>query len=261
MDYVCVRWSGKGFGDVMLTSLLVHTLRDNDVRCILGNNGAVFKELLDCAFCRSSRHKNHSVILKGFRTYNIKLANNQTILGTRLGILRQGFKDLTGSTFGKNLKVTRSYIPVRYYDISSIPSFDVVMGTVTGVWTPYRNWPYFSELKHMFREDGISYIDLDEHSVYGVECLNFVNKAKLYLGLETGRSHYVSKYANGKALILQGGYTLFKQWAWMYDYNHIGMELDCAPCWLIRNERCKFGWKCMIDLKPELVFDKIKEML
>jgi hypothetical protein len=149
-----------------------------------------------------------------------------------------------------------------------VPSLDVILCTKTGQWGPYRDWPYFSQLKDMFDKNNISYVDCQERGIYSHECLNYVKNAKLYLGLETGMSHYVSKYANGKALILQSGFCTFNFWAGLYDYDCLKHECPCVyrPCFIDR-DRLKGGIECPNDvccmngLSVDRVFQSVLDRL
>ena len=102
----------------------------------------------------------------------------------------------------KEIEITRDHIPVLYYDLPLVKEkkFDVVMVTQTGPFTPYRKWPYFNELKELLKKNKISFIDLSEMGARDIEFLNYVKNSKLYLGLETGPSHYASQVANGKGV-------------------------------------------------------------
>jgi hypothetical protein len=158
-------------------------------------------------------------------------------------------------------------VPVIYNDIQNVPTVDVVMCTQTGNWTPYRQWPYFDELKELFKKEDITYIDLNEEGIFSVKLLNYVNRCKLYLGLDTGTSHYVSQFANNKALIIQGGYVTFDFVFHAYHYDHIQIEeMPCSPCFINknhieRNEGCEFNHKCMMNLSSEVVFEEVRKRI
>lgn len=250
MKTVSLWWRGRGFGEPLVMSLVVNILNDNGVDSALRDRGKV-KELVDCPLISADAPKGT------FQTHawEYKCCSKPIILQ---------YIEHFESVIGKKLKINRNYIPVKFYDIPEIPSVDVAMGTETGKWTPYRNWPYFGELKKLFAKEGITYVDLDADRIRGIKCLNYVKKCKLYLGLETGMSHYVSQFANGKALVLQSGFTEFKFWAYLYDYDYLQVEnVPCRPCFInkqhiVREERkCGHDNMCMKSLSVDRVFKAI----
>jgi len=165
--------------------------------------------------------------------------------------------------------VKRNHVPVKYYDIP-VQKVDVALNTKTGKFTLYKWWPYFSELKQMLKKAKISFIDLDAdwRETYGIRCLNYVKRASLYVGLDTGMAHYVSKFANGKALIINGGYVEFEYWSHPYDFEVLQIEdMPCRPCILHKNSRkfegkvCEHNQRCMREISPAMVFNRIVERL
>ena len=90
----------------------------------------------------------------------------------------------------------------------------------------------------------------------------------MYLGLDTGTSHYVSKFANGKALIIQAGFNLFNWWAYTYDYDMITAEVKCSlrPCFLNmkyikKGEGCPYDVRCMKQITVKKVFYEVRKRL
>ena len=254
MKTISLWWRGRGFGEPLIMSLVVNILNDNGVDAVLRKHRKV-SELVDCPLI--SREATD----KTFQTYawTYECCSKPIILQ---------YIEYFENVVGKSLKITRDYIPVKFYDILEVPSVDIVMGTRTGNWSPYRNWPYFEKLKKLFNKEGITYIDLDTNGIRGVECLNYVNKCKLFLGLETGMSHYVSQFANGKTLILQSGFSEFEFWAYLYDYDHLQVEdVPCRPCFInkqhiARGERkCKLDNICMKNLTVDRVFEAVTKRI
>ena len=168
----------------------------------------------------------------------------------------------------QEIKTTKYKIPVKYYDILSIPSVDVSIVSKGGLWSGYKNWPYFKELKDKLNENKITYIDLSEKNIKNIECLNYIKKSKLYLGLDTGVSHYASSVASGKTLIIQSGYNYFDFWCF-YDYDYINVNIECQKCFLNyytitkkhKYMNCKNDHKCMKNISVDMVYNKIVEKL
>jgi len=179
-------------------------------------------------------------------------------------ILSCSLEDLSNLT-GRQVQLMHNYIPVRYHDLADVPSVDVAICSQSGRFSKYRNWPYFDELKAIFRKAGITYVDLtDLVAARGREasmaCLNYVKKSKLYLGLETGTSHFVSQFANGNSLILQSGFCRFSWWCF-YDYDHIEVDVDCKGCWLPSTEDCPYGHRCMREISVERVYGEVAKRI
>jgi hypothetical protein len=129
-------------------------------------------------------------------------------------------------------------------------------------------WPRLNRFKKILRQEGVSFIDLDRKGILGIECLNYVKKAKVYIGLDTGMSHYVSKFANGKTLALNGGFAAFDFWAYLYDYQCIEVpSVPCRPCYINKREIksgerfCDKRNMCMREIEPGLVFREVVKRL
>jgi len=254
MKTMSLWWRGRGFGEPLVMSLVVHILNDNGVNAVFRDHRNV-RELVDCPLI--TREESDET----FQTYSWMYEC------CRKPIILQYIEHYE-SIVGKKLKINRNHIPVKFHDIPDIPSVDVAMCTVTGKWTPYRNWPYFEELKELFTKEGITYADLDADKIMNIECLNYVKKCKLYLGLDTGMSHYVSKFANGKALILQGGFIEFDFWAYLYDYDCLQIEdVPCRPCFINKQHiakgkrKCELDNMCMKDISVDRVFKAVVERI
>ena len=248
-------WTGFGFGDRLMAGWMVRILIDNGFNAHGGRNK--YSDLIDCpefpdSDCEIRKIKLNNTIRDG--------------PGCETNLIDQKL-DRIAEVVGKKLVVGDHFIPVKYEDIPQVKGVDVAICSTTGNYSIYRNWPYFDELKSMLDNNGITYLDMDNpgpgmHPWRSHWVLNCVNKSKLYLGLETGTSHYVSKYAAGKALILQSGYTDFEYWAKYYDYDKISMHVDCSPCFLNKfKPPCPHEHKCMSDLCPEAVFEVIQQKL
>jgi len=246
-------WDGTGFGDKLIAGWMVNILIDNGFTAHSGKN--IVSHLLDCPTRPPVNHSEHVVFLNP----TIQKSSNTNIIDQKV--------DHLSSVVGKKLVIKDNFIPTLYKDVPEVESVDVSICSRTGIYTPYRNWPYFKDLKKMFDKEGITYTDMDRPGP-GMRgwrnhwVLNCVHKSKLYLGLETGTSHYVSKYAAGKALILQSGYSDFNYWAKYYDYDVLNFDVECSPCFINQFQKpCTHSHKCMYSLKPKIVFDYVIEKL
>lgn len=244
-----IHYSGDAFGDNLFSAYLTYTLIRNGFDAYLDNKRIA--HLVDCPTFSDKFYKGNEI-----RSFDC-VRQNRTGLQTKKKF--NVYTDLVFQ-FKKKfniktpIKLQLTYIPVKYKRENDVPSFDVVMVTQTGYWSPYRNWPYFSELKKMLIKSSISFIDITEEKIQNNFALNIVDNCRLFLGLETGVSHYVSKFANGKALILQSGYTTFDYWASIYNYKELSISVDCKPCW--KREGC-LEHNCMSYLKPSYVYEEI----
>jgi len=260
-DLIALGWKGRpqGIGDPMMIAWFVTILRDNGVNAYFIERPRLGRlSPIDPAITLRDKSSKYNVYWKAD-------AHDQTPI--HLQYIRH-FEQYYGP-----LKVDwekRNHVPVKYYEISKIPAVDVVLNTKTGNFTMYKLWPYFPELKILLRKAKISFIDLDKDwkETYGIRCLNYIRKAKLYIGLDSGMSHYVSRFANGKALIINGGYVTFKFWSHPYDFEVIQVEdLPCGHCLLnkyqgkVNNRFCEYDQRCMREISPEQVFNRIEERL
>lgn len=246
----CIQCRSKGFGDYLIDSLLVHILNDNEIPTVYEYNTKFrINELADCPF---SKEGEKYILYK--RKREINPIDDVNIIEESI----KYFKEYFG--IEKDIVINRDHIPVNYVEIPEIPSVNVVLCTRSGSFAPIRNYLKFDQIKQMMDKEGITYIDLNENKILDFECLNYVKKCKLYVGVETGTSHYVSKYANNKGLIIQSGFTRFNFWAKFYKYEFIINEVECSPCGKTNKSGCRWA-KCIWDIKPEYVFEEIKKRL
>lgn len=256
-----------GFGDKLLASYFASILNRNNIKAFLNIRSrslhleTEFYECVDNEYadCRYNKSKVFHI------RYGYGEVNNK-----KMSILEQVCYSFL-SLHGIDIKVGINYIPVKYIDIPEIKSYDIAMGTKCGEWNRYREWPYFEELKKRLMENGISYIDMDEQKMFYMKSLNCVKKAKLYVGIETGMSHFVSQFANGKALILQSGFEDFRFWC-NYNYDYLYIPVPCRICHKNTDNReshghkripdpCNNDHKCMKDMSVDAVFNKIIDKL
>jgi len=244
---IVVYWKGRGFGDRLLAAFLARVLRDHGVEAYRQNGHAY--SLVDCpALDAQSEHTTYR--------FNYRHGGES--------MLADSLKELATLT-GRHIGLTRNSIPVYYVEIDGVAPVDVAICSRTGPFSNVRNWPYFDDLKVAFRKAGITYVDLNEVvRTTGREadmlCLNYVKKSRLYLGLDTGISHFVSSLANGKALILQSGYSPFSWWCF-YGYDRLELDLECKPCWLRSVDTCPHGHRCMRQIGVEQVVHEVAKRI
>lgn len=233
----------NGFGDKLLAATFTLILNDHGIRAVLDDN--MIRDLVRCPIFRPGVDKDAIHYEFNYSPENERYPG---------GIMRRALDKFAARFRLAPLQVTRKTVGVQYQDMPEVPSVDVVLCSRTGDWTPYRNWPYFQELKNALKERGISYCDLSEERTRGIECLNYISKSKLYLGLETGMSHYASSIAGGKALVIQSGYSTFDFWC-SYDYECIAHPVPCQPCFL--RSGCPHGHACMREITAESLVRRI----
>ena len=283
-------WVGRGFGNALILAHLTKICNDNGINAVFSDHRKT-KGLVDVPFYNSKLHKDYFIhTWMGIRnTYQRKncdepviiqyIKNVEKLTGEKIELAKGCYHNYDPLSHGHDHNHgdysyyhdhsqhhDHSYIPVTFHDSPDIPAFDVVMNTATGPWAPYRDWPYFDELKQLFNANGISFIDLNKNKMFGHRCLNYVKNARLYLGLETGMSHYVSRFANSKALILQSGFCPFIYWAYPYNYDCLKVDVNCErrPCFINREDMAK-GIKCdnrcMKQMTAEMVFEAVRRRL
>ena len=257
---IVLYWPGhkKGVGEPLILGWMTQTLVDNGIKALFQQHARMARWApLGCPVLDDrwlpKKYKKHRWLYQRSDDASIHMQ----------------YLTHYSNLFEKPLKIYKNYIPVKFYETPEVRQVDVVVNTNTGNYTPYKKWPYFQQLFQMFKEHGITWINIDRdwRETYGVRGLNYVKKAKVYLGLDTGMSHYVSKFANGKALIIHGGFVHFNRWAWLYDYEPIQIEdLPCRPCRITKHEirqgiKCEYNNRCMKDITPQMVFEKVCERL
>ncbi len=161
----------------------------------------------------------------------------------------------------------------RGADVIFIPllenRYKVVLNTRCSNFSEKRLWPFFSDLKLLLKKEKISFIDLDDtiqlsynDQLSSFYILNLVRNSDLYIGLDSGMSHYVAKMVN-LAYIIQSGHSFFENWCKYSRYEYIALDVPCRPCWV--NEEnladCTIQDKCMQDIYPEIVFENIRQLL
>ena len=154
-----------------------------------------------------------------------------------------------------SIPITRANAPVKMVLDDRVPSVDIAICSRSGYWSPYRDWPSFPRLKVLLTDAKLRWHDLSESGIRGNECLNYVRKAKLYLGLETGMSHFVSSVAR-RGLILQSGYSCFEYWS-TYGYSYLCRHVACSPCFLTHVNECPHMHRCMTEITAEMVLQAI----
>lgn len=257
-----LEWMGKGFGNALILAHLTKILVDNGIDAVF-NHKRKTRGLVDVPILDPNDNKKRIV-------FNGVLSSDSKTKVAEEPVMMYYIREFRKMT-GKNIEFDRkrhNFVPVLFHEIDSTKRIDVALCTKTGTWTPYRDWLYFDELKEMLHSSGISYIDLNNPAILSNDCLNVVAKSKVYVGLDTGTSHYVSKFANRKGLIIQGGFNPFFYWAWQYEYEPIVTSVECPyrPCFINRYDIyngivCDQEVSCINKISVKQVFNKIVEKL
>lgn len=252
---VITKWHSRGLGEPCCASLFCHILNDNGIRSLFQNSKGTLG-LFDVPLV-DWENNSYKDWVRWYWTYKL---NDVPIIHQQV--------EKASVMFSKKIIIhkNRDHVPVIFKKMN-VPKVDVALNTETGSWTPYKSWPYFKELKAKMKKLGITYHDLDGNDTYGIKCLNVVKRAQLYVGLDTGMAHYVSRFARGKALIISGGFVSFNFWGVLYNYEPIRIEdVPCRPCYknkkhVARGEGCPFKNRCMREITVNMVLDKIRERL
>ena len=250
-----ISWEGEGFGDQITASVVVQTLNDHGIQCAL--NSPSIAHLVKCPKITDRRFVGLIPIPHRLNRTLENLYNPKYNFYTDL--IHHFLKNKNINLKIQDINITLDHVPVTYKEIPSINGVDVAMVTKSGWWTPYRDWPYFNELKALLKKKGVSYIDLSEKKIKSFEFLNYVKKSKIYLGLETGASHYASAFIKNKGFIIQSGFCDFNYWAAIYNYKKIEYPVSCSPC--MRRSGCEHEHKCMTEISPDLVLKTITKHL
>lgn len=242
----------NAFGDVLMAGMAVATLNDHGVKTALITTNHAAASLVYVPKMTENPDNWQEV------WFEYESFRHDTSTSYIQGWLNKFSQVWLG---GSPIKLTRRSVPVYFTPIPDTPVYDVAIGSLTGNWTLYKSWPHYDRLKQLLDRNGLTWIDLDKSGVFNNECLNIVRKCGVYLGLDTGRSHYVSSEAAGKTLILHSGFSGFNQWC-VYDYEVIEKKVECSPCYLnVMMPPCPNGFKCFNDIRPEFVVERIIEKL
>lgn len=244
-------YNAAGFGDYLSAAVFVKILNDNHIPAVL--DWPKIHNLVDCPKIEDIKDPENVEFIPYTAVRHYKKEPDLTFYSD----LVKSFK--SAKNIVQDIDINIDSVPIIYKDIPEIEGVDIALVTKSAPFGPYRDWPYFNELKLLFKNSGISYIDLTKNNVKNFEFLNYVKKSKIYLGLETGSSHYASSLIKGKGFIIQSGYCNFEYWASNYHYKKIENKMHCAPCWKQRG--CEEDHQCMKGILPQEVFKKIKENL
>ncbi len=250
-----IKRTGGAIGDHMMAAFFVQLLNDNGIEAVYGTH--CYRDLVAVPLSEEGESYHEYTFF-----YHEGVLQRPTFHPTKtiIEIATERFQQQFDIT--QSLEVKTPYVPVKFVENNAIPKVDVVLCTKSGVWTRYRNWPYFPQLKRKLEEQGISYVDLTEQNIQNNDCLNYVHKAKLYIGLETGVSHYVSQVVN-RALILQSGYSSIDFWC-PYHYDYLAEDVACKKCFIhckTRPYQCQYRHQCMQNISVDQVMHKIQEWL
>jgi len=246
-----ITYSGDAFGDNLFSAFITAVLNDNGIPAVLSN--PKIAALVECPIDSGRESPLSTFDCRRRHRPGLQTCEQFTVYSDLL----RGFRQATGCA--QTIAITRDCIPVKYRELPDVPSVHVAMVTRTGCWTPYRNWPHFHALQGMLDSAGITYVDLSAEGIRDIRMLNYVKKAQVFLGLETGASHYASRFANGKAVILQSGYCDFNYWAGAYHFDRLALSVECSPCWL--RGGCPRSHSCMSGLAPETVLRELSRRL
>ena len=187
-----------------MAGFFVKLLLDNGIAAVLGSENP-FAGLLEVPAGTGA---------KEFTFYYNSEPLAESLMDTVIRRFRAEFQ------FDGPLEIKTPYIPVKFRYDEKVEPVDVVLVTGSGPHSSVRNWPYFSELKKEFDRSGVTYTDLNDfgfdwanndESTHRIA--NLIYKCKVFLGLETGASHYATgvlrRKAGGANFIIQSGYVPF----------------------------------------------------
>lgn len=232
-----------GFGDDLMTCQFAQILCDNGVEA------AAWTPNMELTTVPKFMGSREEVVLVPFAyDYHDKTP-----------ILKQNAKRFELFYHHPGINITRQYPPTLFYYIHTlIKEAEVVIHSrIVPKWC--KRWPYFCHLKKELTKRGIKWLDVN--NLYGVKLLNTVQRAKLFVGVESGVAHYVSHIARGKGLIILSGMSNPPPWWGNYDYEYIKLDLPCMNCACHEISRCPHGHKCMRDITVEMVADAISRRL
>lgn len=238
---------GIHFGDKILAGFFTTILNDNGIEAYFFDEDPNIGALLDVPLWDGTSN------YEWWRfNYRIEHAwDGRGILRKAIDNFRNDFSIIS------NIQCTRSAVPVRYDPDPLPPTYCVSMCLDSGHWSPYRSWPYKIQLQAALSAAGISWIDLKNPALLGADLLRQVAATQLFLGVETGVSHFVSSVVK-KALIIQSGYSNIDFWS-VYKFDYMAIDCACKNCFLRRG--CPHDNLCMTEITVEQVLERIKRLL
>jgi hypothetical protein len=242
MKYVIYRKTA--FGESLLAATLVAILRDQGIDAVYWDDRSWLRALVDVPIRGGSDRR---------MAWRFDYAPENTWDGR--SIMQKALHNFCAWSGERDLLLTRHLVPVKFQDEPNLPQIDVSICPTTSSPTSYRNWPFFPQLKALLDADGIRWLDVS--GLRGNQCLNQVKKSRLYLGLETGMSHFVSSVVSS-GLIIQSGYSNINHWS-TYGYEAIWRDVPCRNCFLRKG--CPHELRCMCDVPPEEVHRRILSIL
>jgi GT2 family glycosyltransferase len=265
-----IRW---GFGDYLMAGFFTKLLLDNGISATLDINNP-FAAFIDVPIGSAAEK---------FTFYYNSEPLAESLMDTVIRKFRSEF-DFYGS-----LDIKTPYVPIKYKLDANITPVDVVLVTKCGPHSNVRNWPYFSELKKEFERLKISYVDINEFgfdwandSELTHQISNLIYNCKVFLGIETGASHFATgilaqKKGRGN-FIIQSGYVPFSHWTRHYGdlFESIEIDVHCKGCLLLNThsrraplsvggkqlpDYCKENHYCMRAITLEMVLSQVKTKL
>lgn len=261
------RW---GFGDQLLAGFFTRLLLDNGIDAVLDECNPYASLLKDIPTGSSGEE---------FTFYYNSEPLSESLIDTVIRRFRERFG------YAGSMDVITPYVPVRFESDDSIQPVDVVLVTTSGPHSSVRNWPYFEELKQKLRERGVSFTDLNDFGYKWSDdpklvhiAANLIYKCKVFVGLETGASHFASgilaQKKRGFNLIIQSGYVPFSHWTKHYNglFKPLEVDVECKGCLLLDTvnvrekvvvngktlpTHCEKDHYCMKAIAADFVLEKV----
>jgi hypothetical protein len=238
------------FGDSLFPCMVVDTLNANGIEAYYQHELSHITDLVDCK--KIYKIPQNVRWLSGGYTNSFYDPNST--------LHKDIMHEVCVSLGIDDLPINKNYIPVKFTRDPSFPTVDVVLVTEQGGYSVIREWDKFQELKKLLREYNFSYIDASEEGIRSNDLLNIVNNCKVYVGIDTGSSHYVSQVANGKAIIINSGYASFEYVFGQYNYDTVEYLVDCRYCIFTALSMCRdsgHDHDCMKNISTQMVFEKM----
>lgn len=251
---VRVKRTGDALGDHMMAAHFVRTLLDHGIDAVYAADH--HRELVDVPLDRPGDGQDF------YFDYTLNGDPVRPVFDKRrtiFEIVRDSF--VTKTKLATTLEIKTPWVPVTFVE-QKVSAVDVVLVTKSGVWSRWRDWPRFAELKDAMTKKRIRWIDATEQNVRSHELLNYVDRSKVFVGVETGASHYVSQYARTKGIIVQSGYSWSDYWS-PYGYKIVSKYTMCERCFshLKNGHQCNFDHACMAGIPASRVMGEIERFL
>lgn len=263
-DLLIVLTRVAGFGDIMHTAMVTRVLRNAGYNAVFKCPEWLEPHKLFCPDLSIPAHK-HTQVLNLVCNYEFLYKTNPEWCIIEAGVRDTLRRIIPKEDYDKEaarIDYSKCFPIINYPTKSVKKTNDVLIISKCGGYSNVREYPHFNELKTSLKKNNISYIDANEQRLANYALLDALNDSKLFIGLETGPTMFLSQFLTREnSIVLSSGFVSFNYWGKYYNVDVVERSLPCAPCFIKDVKDCKYSHECMVEILPEFILDKIKTKL